>query len=184
MKIFALETNTQKLIGRLLTQDEEVILTVRFSAFLFIIRTLRQVLYTAVLFAVGAGLAYVELPAMIYLPVLLITWFIGVFLPWLTAFIDWRFDVLIVTTEEIVIVNQSSLFRVSIRQMNLENIASVASDSQFWNVFPFGRLLFDLKEGTGKSITLSYIPYAERVSSIISDAMVLFQRRKVTRVGV
>jgi GNAT superfamily N-acetyltransferase len=59
-----------------------------------------------------------------------------------------------VTNEEVVFVDQSSLFHIKIRQMNLDNVASVSAESQFWNIFPFGKIHFDLKEGVGSSLTL------------------------------
>ncbi len=178
MKIFALETNDDKLEKSFLSRDEEVILRVKFSGFLFVMRTLRTLVISSVFVAVGIGLAYLQLPILWITVALLAVWFFVTFLPWITAYIDWRYDTLLVTTEEVVWVDQSSLFHVHIRQMNMDNIASVSAETQYLNLFPFGKLHFDLKEGTGKTLILGYIPHSQRVASIISDGIVRFQRRR------
>lgn len=178
MKIFALETDEDKLEKSFLSPDEEVILRVKFSGFLFVMRTLRSVILTLIFVAIGVGLAYAQLPVPWIVVVLCVFWFFMVFLKWVTAYIDWRYDMLTVTTEEVVWVDQSSLFHVHIRQMNMDNIASVSAETQYLNLFPFGKLHFDLKEGTGKTLILGYIPHAQRVASIISDGIVRFQRRR------
>lgn len=179
MKLFALETDEQKLIQGFLSHDEQVVMTVNFSVFLFIIRSIRAFFLTLILVAIGVAVTQFGAPVSWTVLILFCLWFVWIFLRWVTAYIDWRYDVLLVTTEEIVIVDQSSLFRVKIRQMNLDNIASVMAETQFLNLFPFGRLQFELKEGTGKTLVLPYIPHANRVASVISDAMVVFQRRRM-----
>ena len=178
MKLFALQTDEAKLIKSFLSADEEVVLTVKFSAFLFVMRTIKSLFLTLILVAMGVGIDLFDTPVLWTIVVLGIVWFFVVFLKWVTGFIDWRYDVLIITTEEIVFVDQSSLFRVEIRQMNLENIASVSSKSRFGNIFPFGELHFELKEGTGKTLTLDFVPHADRVASVISNVMVTFERRR------
>ena len=178
MKIFALETNEQKLIKSFLSHGEEVILRVKFSSFLFILRTFKAILFTLIFVAVDVGLTSVGFPLVWDSLILFVFWLFFVFFRWLTAFIDWKFDVLLVTSEEVVVVDQSSLFHAHIRQMNLDNIASVSAETQFWNLFPFGKLHFDLKEGTGRALVLPYIPLATKVASVISDTIVAYQRRR------
>lgn len=178
MKIFALETNDDKLEKSFLSRDEEVILRIKFSGFLFIVRMVRSLLITAVLIGIGAALASVQIPLAWIVIGLVVLWVVMAVLPSLTAYIDWRYDTLLITTEEVIWVDQSSLFHVHIRQMNLDNIASVSAETQYWNVFPFGKLHFDLKEGVGKSLTLPYVPQAARVAAVVSDSIVRFQRRK------
>ncbi len=156
---------------------------VGFSVFLCIVRSIRSAFFTLVFVAVAVGAAYLGLPGGWTALVLVPLWVFLVFFPWIRAFIDWRYDVLVVTTEEVVIIDQSSIFHASIRQMNLDNIASVSAETMFLNLLSFGKLHFELKEGVGKSISLPYIPQAQRVSSIISDAMVTFQRRRAAMMG-
>ncbi len=178
MKIFALQTDEEKLIKSFLSSDETVVLRVKFSAFMFVLRSIKAFFFTLCIVALGVAFELGGLPGFFHIPVLIFFWFFFVFVKWLMSFLDWKFDLLLLTTEEIVVVDQGSLFRVSIRQMNLDNIASVASKSQFMNLFPFGTLVFDLKEGTGRAVTLHYIPHADRVASIISNSIVTFQRRR------
>lgn len=180
MKIFALETDEEKLIRECLSQDEKVLLRVKFSMFLFVIRSIRALLISAVFIAVGVGFSFMEVPMLWVIDTLVVIWIPVVGWKWLTAYIDWRFDVLVVTSEEVIIIDQSSLFKRRIRQMNLENIATVSAESQYLNLLPFGKVHFDLKEGIGNAIVLGYIPQSQKVASAISDAIVMFQRRSNT----
>lgn len=180
MRIFALETNMEKLSKSFLSEHEQILLTVTFSVFLFVIRSLKALLLTTVLIALGIGVWYLGVPGLWATLIPAIIWFFFVFIHWVTAFIDWKYDVLLVTTEEVVIIDQTSLFHVKIRQLTLDNIASVSAESQFWNVLPFGKLHFDLKEGISKAFSLPYIPHARVVATAISDAVVKFQRRRAS----
>jgi hypothetical protein len=107
-----------------------------------------------------------------------------VFLLWLgfvfpgliRAYIDWRFDAIVVTNDNVIILDQTSIFHSEVRQMHLENFASVNASTQFWNIFPFGQVCFDLKEGIGQRVCLRYIPRAEEVAFKLSNAVRAFQR--------
>lgn len=183
MKIFALETNREKLMRSFLSEHEQVLMIVTFSAFLFVLKSVKYFLFTLIFIAIGVGVGYVGAPLLWSVLGPFVLWFFLVFYRWVTAFIDWKFDLLLITSEEVVVVDQSSLFHVKIQQMNLDNIASVSAESMYWNLFPFGKLHFDLKEGTGRTMDLSYIPHATVVASSISDATVRFQRRRAAMAG-
>jgi hypothetical protein len=181
MRLFALETNPKKLEASLLSSGEEVVLRVTFHPFLFIMRSCRAIAMTILFFAIESAAFFFGAPVLWTSIALIAIWIPFTLFPWITAYIDWRYDVLIVTNEEVVFVDQSSLFHIKIRQMNLDNVASVSAESQFWNIFPFGKIHFDLKEGVGSSLTLRYIPHAQKVASMISDTEVRFQRRRSTQ---
>lgn len=153
-------------------------LQARFHGFLFFMRALGATLLTLVLVGIGVGAGLAGIPLSIAVPALVLIWLWFVFRPLLRGFIDWQFDELLVTTEKIVVVNQSSIIRQEIKQMNLENLASVNALTQFGGIFPFGKLHFELKEGTGKGLRLRYIPQAQQACSIIGNCVVQFQRRQ------
>lgn len=178
MKIFALETDIRKVQESFISANESMVLLLGFHGFLFFIRLLRALVLTVPFALIVVGAAYLEFPLLWIAVGVAVLWFVIVFLPLFTAWLDWRFDFLLVTTEKIVYVNQSSIFHVEVRQMNLDNVASVHSSTQFWNIFPFGVLCFDLKEGIGQRFCLGYIPHAHRAATIISDTLTLFQKRK------
>lgn len=183
MRIFALETDNEKLAKSLITKEEDILLQIRFHPFLFIMRAVVWLFFTALIAAAGYGAWYVGLPLNVAVGAAAAVWFIFVFWRFLTAFIDWRFDVLILTSEKLVVVDQSSIFRRKIRQMNLENIATVSVDTQFWNILPFGIISFDLKEGVGQSLELKYIPHAPKVAAVINDALIAFEHRRRPTMG-
>ncbi len=92
------------------------------------------------------------------------------------AFIDWRFDGIVVTTDSVIIIDQTSLFHTEVRQMHMENFASVSASTQYWNLFSFGRVFFDLKEGVGQRLSIAFVPQAERIAFLISEQVRMFQR--------
>ncbi len=172
MRIFALETNRERLVQHVTSPGAKVLLCVCYHWVLFAVRFIVSMIVLALL--IGADLLiseFIDLPilwvqAVFALPILLF-----VVIPIINAFIDWQFDCLILTSDELIVIDQTSIVKVKIRQMDLDNVASVAFESQFWNLLGFGKLVFELKEGTGKSLVLPYIPHADRVSSMISNAV-------------
>lgn len=180
MKIFALETDIETLNKSFLSPSEEEILHVRFHWIRFLFALIKAVVFTAILAAAAAGAAVVGAPGGIITGIATVVWALFIGWPLFRSWIDWQFDELVVTTEKIIIVDQSSIIRQAIHQMNLDNIASVQAVTQYWGLMPFGKLKFDLKEGTGQRQSLSYIPQAQRVCSVISDTIVKFHRRGAT----
>ena len=181
MRIFALETNKEKLKRSFCGPDEKLICVVNFHGFLFAVKAVLAIVWTALIAGAVAGGITMDVPLGALLAVASLLWLILIVRPLFRSFIDWKFDLLILTTGKLVIINQSSIFRQHVRQMNLENVASVNMETQFGNIFPFGRLCFDLKEGLGERVCLSYIPYAHHVSASISDALVKYSKPATIR---
>lgn len=182
MHLLALNTDIEGVKRRFLSANEQEVLTAYRHGFFFFLSIILQLVLTIGLIAAGIALNTWDL-----LPWDLPSWGIAIFLAllWvflafptiLKAFLDWKFDFIFVTTDKVVLVDQSSLFHHRITPMNLENFASVTAASQFWNLFPFGSLHFQLKEGTGEDITMKYIPNADEVAAKISDTVTQYQRR-------
>lgn len=181
VQIFALETDIGKLKKRFLSADEREILTVSYHWFRFLLAVLRDVLWTVLIIMVAVGVSFASLPLRWIIPAAALVWLFFVFRSFLRAYIDWKYDFMLVTTDKVIVVNQSSLFHQKVTPMNLENFASASAETQFWNLFPFGILHFNLKEGIGDGVNLRYIPDAHTVAAGISDAITTFQRRKDLR---
>lgn len=177
MRIFALETNLEKAARQFLQAGEQELMIVRYHPMLFFIRTLRQVLFTLVLTAAGVAAIALQAPVSWVLIGCVVLWLFIIFPGVVRAYIDWRFDAIIVTTDNVIILDQTSLFHSESRQMHLENFASINASTQFWNLFPFGKLTFDLKEGIGERLTLRYIPRAAQVAVQIGSCVRTYQRR-------
>lgn len=177
MQLLALETNIEVLKRRFLSAEEKEIATVRFHGFRFFMLFLRDIVYTLIIVGVAWALEFAGVPPLWINATAIIVWFLFVFVPLLKAFLDWRFDFLLITTDKVVIVDQSSIYHQKVTPINLENFASVTAETQYGNIFPFGILHFNLKEGHGRGISLRFIPHAHDVSSIISDIIIQFQRR-------
>lgn len=181
MHIFALETDKEKLKRSFCGPEEKLVCTANFHGFLFAVKAIIASFWTAVIIGTVIAGASFGLPAGILAGVMTIVWLLLVVRPLFRSFIDWKFDLLILTTGKLVVVNQSSVFRQHVRQMNLENIASVNVETQFGNIFPFGTLCFDLKEGLGERVCLRYIPYAHHISANISDALMKYAKPSATK---
>lgn len=177
MNILALETNINSVKKRFLSDEEKEIATVYFHGFRFFVQFLRDLVYTVIIVAVALALDYTGVPPLWINVTAAIAWLIFVCAPLLKAFLDWQFDFIIITTDKVVIVDQSSIFKKKITPMNLENFASVTAETQYGNIFPFGILHFNLKEGHGRGVTLRFIPDVQHVAQLISDSIIQFQRR-------
>lgn len=182
MHILALDTDIDGIKRRFLSANEQEVLTVFRHGFSFFLQIILQIVLTIGL--VTAGIVFNtwdifpwNIPPWWMVGIVALLWILLAFPTILKAFLDWKFDFIFVTTDKVVMANQSSLFHHRITPMSLENFASVTAASQFWNLFPFGSLNFQLKEGTGEDMTMKYIPNADDVAAKISDTITQYERR-------
>jgi hypothetical protein len=181
MQIFALETDIGKLTKRFLSSEETVVRTVHYHWFPFFLACLKNFLFTLIAVALIVGAVTIDLPVLWASVVVGAAWMVFVFFPLLRAYIDWKYDCVIVTSDKLIVVDQSSIFRQKVTPINFESFANASAETQFWNIFPFGRVNLDLEEGAGEPLVLRYIPDAQGVASTISDTVTQFQRRKDLR---
>ncbi len=178
MRIFALETDLEKIKKRFCQDGECVLHTTPFHTLSFLFASLRDIFLTIVFFFGGwAGIAF-GLPVLWTVGGLSVAWFILVFFSFLKAYIDWLYDCIIITTDQVILVDQTSVFKHEIRPMHVDNIGAITTTTQFWNMFPFGIIKIHLKEGLGgDTIILKYVPRAEEVAVIITGVVKDYQRR-------
>lgn len=181
MHIFALETDIEKLKKRFLSSEEREIRTVSYHGFRFLASLFRDVILTIVIIASVIGLSFTDVPKLWIIPTAIVLWIFLVFRSLLRSYIDWKYDFILITTDKVIMVDQSSIFRQKITPMNLENFASASAETQFMNLFSFGILHFSLKEGVGEEVKLRYIPNAQDTAACLSDTITTFQRRKDLR---
>lgn len=179
MRIFALETDLQKIKSRFLTSGEHEIFMVHPHVMSFLWHIVWEIFMTIVLIA-GCSyfLAQGILSVGMTIGIFIMGWFLFVFFGLVEAYIDWKYDFLFLTTDKLIIVDQMSLFRKSITPINLENLGDVVAQTQWLNLFSFGIIHFALKEGSGPEIKLSFMPNAERLVAKIVEQITLYQRRK------
>ena len=177
MRIFALETDTEKIKKEFLSEGEQEILMTYYHGLSFLFASLKEILTTMALVAVGVVAAFFGAPPWWTVGVLFVFWFLFVFFNLLRAYIDWAYDFILVTTDKIIFMDQTSIFRHEITPLNLESVGGVTTGTQFWNIFPFGTVTVHLKEGFGNErITKKYVPRAERVAAKISEVVTKYQR--------
>ncbi len=179
MRFFALDTRiAEKIRQRYCTEGEEEVLLTRYHWMSFLFRTVREACITiALLVVIFLALEY-EWPLYEIIGSAAAVWIVFVFFHVLRDYIDWRYDMILLTTEKMVLVDQTSFIRHEEKPIHLENVGGVSSSTQFLNLFPFGTLTLNLKEGLGgDALTLRYVPHAERVASLISDVVTKYQRK-------
>lgn len=178
MQIFALETNVNQLKERLFSASEKEIFTVRRHGILFALRSCWYGFLTLLMVALSLYiiLSGFQNEAMIVIGFFLV-WFAVLFIPWLRAFIDWRYDFIFLTDEKLVIVDQTTITRRIITTLSLESIAQVNSRSQWLNLFGFGVVTIVQKEGFDDKFILPYLPNSDRLAFLISEQIAAFESR-------
>lgn len=178
MKIFALETDNEKAIQGVLLEGETVVRRIHFHGARFFFACVPAILCIIGLCALVILLGYMGTPNSITLGVAgicFVIWLLKYSWDLLHAFIDWKYDFLMITNKRVVVINQTSILHKDVQKMDLENIASVGSQSQLLDLFTFGKLTFDLKEGVGKRYVYKYIADCDNVAKCISDCLAKYQ---------
>lgn len=179
MQIFALETNLGRVKDRFLAHGEQEIFIVTPHFFSFLVRIVWDILVTLMLlgltfYAYQINMVDATVAAIFFGAV----WFFFVFFSMVRAYIDWKYDFLLLTTDKLIIVDQMSLFRKSITPISLENLGDVVAQTQWLNLFNFGIIHFALREGSGPEIVLRFMPEADKLVAKIAEQITLYQRRK------
>lgn len=179
MKIFALETDSEKVKAGFRALGEQEIFTATPHVWRFLFSIAWDVLITiGLLILASIGLWMGFLPVIDILGLFSLLWFIFVFFSLIEAYLNWRYDFLFLTTDKLVIVDQQSIFRKSITPINLENLGDVMAETQWLNLFGFGIVRITLKEGHSGDIVLRFMPEADKLVAKISQQITLYQRRK------
>ena len=181
MRVFALETNVDTLKRHFLSAEEREIITIRFHWMRFVGTFLWTFLLTAIVIASIIGLILAELSPEIVSTVGVLLWLFLIFPRIVRAYIDWKYDFVMLTTDKVVIVDQSSIFRRRVTPINLENFSSVSAETQWGNMFSFGILHLDLLEGAGVEYHLPFVKHAHIMAGKIAETLTQFQRRKDLR---
>ncbi|MDP6561951.1 MAG: hypothetical protein QF793_03430 [Candidatus Peribacteraceae bacterium] len=178
MRIFALETDIEKIKERFCHDGECIVLMTYYHGLSFFFAILREIVITIVL-VIAAIVAFAwGWPMVWVLPILFVVWLAFAAFNVIKAYIDWTFDFIFITTDKVILVDQTSIFKQEIMPIHLENIGGISTFTQYMDVFPFGGLSIHLKEGKGgEDVTLKYVPHAKEVSSTISEVVTAYQRR-------
>lgn len=179
MKIFALETNLSRVKDHFLANGEHEIFIVTPHVFSFLVRIVWDIGVTLLLLGLTTYAYRLNMVDAAVAGVFFgLVWFFFVFFSIVRAYIDWKYDFLLLTTDKLIIVDQMSLFRKSITPISLENLGDVVAQTQWLNLFHFGIIHFALREGNGPEIILRFMPEADKLVAKIAEQITLYQRRK------
>lgn len=179
MQIFALETNIGRVKEHFLAHGEAEIFTAHPHIVSFLSHIVWEFFMTILLVVVcafGYQIGFLSLP--VALVVFLVGWVTFVLFGFVESYLNWKYDFIFLTTDKLIIVDQSSLFRKSITPISLENLGDVVAETQWLNLFQFGIIRFALKEGHGPEVKLRFMPKADRLVGQIAEQITLYQRRK------
>lgn len=179
MRIFALQTDKQKIIRRYCHdhEGESVVHFTHYHGLLFLFRAIKDVFFTIIIIALGVLSLYFKMHVGWTFGILGIIWFLFVFKNLIKIYIDWRYDFIVITTDKVILVDQTFFFKQQIMPIHVENIGGISTFTQFWDIVPFGGMKLHLKEGLGgQDITIKYVPHLQVVAGKISDVVTRYQR--------
>jgi hypothetical protein len=178
MRIFALETDKEKIKQRFCHGGECIVLMTYFHGLSFLFAIFREIIITTILLVFFIVAIILQWPLGWIAAIIGVVWFIFVFFNVVRAYIDWNYDFIVVTTDKIIVVDQTSFFHQEIKPIHIENVGGVTTNTQFWGLFPFGAMTIHLKEGMGgDDLTKKYVPRVDDVAAKISDVVTQYQRR-------
>lgn len=177
MRLFALDTDLSAVKRRFMSEGEQELMIVYHHGLFFAFAVVREAILTLIIIGLGI-LGYTLGLRADFIAILSVLWVIFVFAHMLKAYLDWCNDILISTSDKVILIDQTSIFKRTITPISLENFASIVAVTQFFNIFPFGKIVMNLKEGVGDKIILEYIPDHQHVAACISGCVTQFQRRR------
>lgn len=179
MRFFALQTDKHRVIEEFCHEGECVVHMSHYHGLAFLLATLPHIGISILLFAFSGVLINFGAPAFITTTITAVVWFWFSGLGICRNIIDWKYDFILVTTDKIILIDQTSIFKREIKPIHMENIGGVSTSTQYMNIFPFGKIDIHLKEGQGgDKIQKSYVPNARKVASMMSDMVTQYQRGK------
>lgn len=185
MRLFALQTDTDKMIRGFASGDEREILNVPFDGFVFFTCLAGKILMAGVIAAAVILLnMYTSIPPVWTTSIGVAIWLIAAPAGLIKTYVDWKYDFVSVTNHKVIVVDQSMLFSQKIQQISLENIAQVSSQNSYWNLLGFGTVRLHLKEGFGKEVVLDFVNDAAKVADVIADTVTAFQREHRSHASV
>ncbi|MCK5019904.1 MAG: PH domain-containing protein [Candidatus Peribacteraceae bacterium] len=100
----------------------------------------------------------------------------------LKSYIDWKYDFIIVTTDKVILIDQTSFFRNEIKPIQYDNVGGVSTRTQWLGLFSFGEVRIALKEGEGGTdVIRRFVPHANDVAGKITEMVTKYQRRRVNQ---
>lgn len=180
MRFLALETDVNAFKKRFLVQDEEELLTARKHVFLMVIALFSILLISIaviplsiVLMTAGGTLEDAGI-------MLLALWIVVALMWMLKAYIDWKFDFLIITTEKILLIDHTAFLAQHVETIRMEFITQPRSASQFLGIGRCGVLHLQLRSMDNipaRHLAVPYLPAPDLIAGTVEKAIVMLQQR-------
>jgi hypothetical protein len=171
MHLFALETDLEKIKRSLMGSREDEMMTVHRHWLPLWFTLAREIL----LFVALMALLFFFSAGPLIVVIVIIAWVLWAAGALLREYIELRYTFLFLTREKVVIVRQH-LLRRRLLPITLNNIQSVEVQSQYWDLFGFGRIHIHLRD-SGQVLTFSYVPDSARVAKKMTNIVSMYNQR-------
>ncbi len=180
MRIFALETSVEKLKAKFISENEEAVHVSHKHFLIFFMHSFWQSFVTVLVLGVallGTAQGWFSFEGA---AIALVVWaVIYLYFLW-GAYIDWKYNFIIVTTQKMILVQQRSFFYQRINPIHFGNINSTRVESQFGGIFRCGTvyILLKISEEGGKHVELAsaYVPKPNNIAAMIEHGIVMNEK--------
>ncbi len=177
MRILALETNVEVLKKKYLAEGEQAVFVTHRHIFAFFIHLIWQALFSFLMLLVFLFLAVQGLWGALAVTISFWVWFVFSLYCLFTAYVAWKCNFLIVTTQKVVLVHQQSLFHQQINPVPFTSISNTRVESQLFGFFHCGtlHLITRVTELGGQVTELAFplLPKPEDVAAVIENGLVV-----------
>ncbi len=187
MRFLALEANTRKLKRQFIADGEEELLSTTRHVFAFLVPML-WIIPVGVL-ALGTwtiGVAEGWLDPVLFTALLYLV-FLILFVFALRAFINWRYNIVVITTEKIVVIMHDFVFKQTVTPYNLDGVGSASAGTRYLGLGNCGYVdlyLSAVQSGTSVTVRLELLPKPSVVAGAIESARVLRSQRSPADKGL
>lgn len=179
MKLFALETNPQRITDKYTVAGEDQLLLTRYHPIIFWGR-----LITSLIIFSGLSGVFVWADRNAFMPeeilaIVLVIFFVFSIYYILQSFIGYHYSFIMVTTAKVVCVRHIMFWKQEVDPTNIGNIISTRQVSQFLGIFDCGVVNLSLLERTDystKTLKLKYVPNPNKVAGFIENAIALHKQ--------
>jgi hypothetical protein len=176
MRILALETSIDALKEKFVVEGEKVVQVTHRHFMAFVVHILWQTLVTILFVAIIITIAVQDFGNAYLYSTFFLVWLVVYAYFFFAAYIQWKYNFLIITTQKVVVVEQR-LFYQQINPLRFTRISNTRVESQFGGFFHCGILYLNLMvpERRGEYLELPhpYIPKPEVVAAVIENGLVL-----------
>lgn len=177
MQILALETDVEVLKKKFLVEGEQAVLVTHKHWIVFIVNIWWQTIVTTLLLAGSVAMAVSDLLTLPLIASIVGIWGLlyAYYLLW--AYVQWKYNFLIISTQKLVIVEQYAVVRQHINPLPFPRISNTRVESQFAGIFRCGILYLNMmvpeRRGEYMELSIPYLPKPADIAAMIENGLTI-----------